>query len=421
MNSWIKLNYHTRKIGFGLPANLNASVFEPLPVSAAMDPQAVVDDALDNPIEDCYIEQFASAKTVAIAINDKTRPVPHHYLLPPLLSRLAAIGIQKKNTHLLVATGTHLPLSEMELHAILPEEIINSYPVSSHNCDDEQNLEYLGVTQRGTPIFINRTFFQADLKIVLGNIEPHHFMGFSGGAKSASIGLTGRKTINHNHAMLADPGVKIGEFNKNPMRQDVEEIGQRIGVDYALNTILNEEKAIVKVLAGKPLPVMLAGIPISMKYCQVEVPHPFDIVIASVGGYPKDINLYQSQKAMTHASLLVRQGGIIILAAACPEGIGSHAFEVFMEDVTTFQQVYKKFSRLGFQVGPHKAFQIARIAQHAKIFLVSDMQPDEVKKLLLTPFQSIDEALKQALTLSPCPPSIAIMPRATNTIPLLPL
>jgi lactate racemase len=413
-----KIPYGKEILDLELPDGLIADLIAPSFTPAAQDPSGVVYNALDNPVDGSGFSTIRGTRTVAIAINDKTRPVPHKYLLPPLLKRLEENGINRKDILLIIASGTHVPMPQNEFEWIVPAEIIENYRIIAHNCDDQANLVDLGTTGRGTPIVINRQFYESDLRIVVGNIEPHHFMGFSGGVKSAVIGLGGRQTINKNHAMLVDPAARAGEYKNNPMRQDVEELGQKIGVHLALNAILNEDKHIVEALFGDPLAVMVHGIQDSRKICQTEVEGIYDLVIASPGGYPKDINLYQAQKALTHAAMIVRDGGVIILAAACPEGAGSQGFEQFMVGVNSVDDVFEKFQREGFRIGPHKAFQIARIAEKVKLFIVSQIPPEKSAKLLFTPYASLPEAILAAIRELPDNPRLAILPRATNTIPI---
>jgi nickel-dependent lactate racemase len=260
---------------------------------------------------------------------------------------------------------------------------------------------------------------EADLRIVVGNLEPHHFMGFSGGAKSAAIGLAGRSTINSNHAMLPHPNAKTGHYEDNPMRQDVEAIGRMIGIHFAINAILNLEKEIVQVVAGDPTAVMLAGIPLARQVCQVPVLGLYDLVIASAGGHPKDINFYQSQKALTHSALITRDQGKIILAAACPEGSGSLSYEHFMEGLDRWEAVVEQFQQQGFQVGPHKAFQVARIISRTQAILVSQLPPEQVKRLLLKPAPNLDSAIGFALADLGPDSRIAVMPYAVTTVPVL--
>ncbi|HQN45208.1 MAG TPA: nickel-dependent lactate racemase [Anaerolineaceae bacterium] len=413
----LQLPYGRTYLTVKLPEGISADWIEPVETLPAPDGLAEVENALDHP-EDVHLSQWAGARTAAIAINDKTRPVPHHLLLPPLLKRLESMGLEPQNIRLLIATGTHLPMPAEEFRLILPQEIIERYPVISHNCDDASNLIYLGETRQQTPVSVNRLFYEADIRIVTGNLEPHHFMGFSGGAKSAGVGLAGRQTINHNHAMLLDPLSHVGEYDHNPTRQDIEEVGQMMGIHFTLNVVMNADREIVRAFSGSPLSVMRAGIPAARAICQTMVPHRYDLVIASAGGHPKDINLYQAQKALTHASLLTVDGGMAILVAACPEGSGSKGYEQFMEGITRHEDVFDKFQQQGFSVGPHKAIQIARDATRIGIVIVSDMSADLVRRLCLHPAASLDEAITYALTRLPPLPRIAILPKATTTIPV---
>jgi lactate racemase len=413
------LAYGSSYLRLALDSSLSTDIISPMEIPSANNPVEIITQSLKHPLNELDLAQFKNIKSVAIAVNDKTRPVPHQFMLPPLLEKLYSLGITAQNIKLIIATGTHKPMVEEEYERILPADIYKNYPVCSHNCDDNENLEYLGETSRKTPVLINRQFLDADLRIVLGNIEPHHFMGFSGGAKSMSIGLAGRETINKNHAMLTDPKATIGEYENNPMRQDVEEIGQIAGLQYAENVILNHKKEIVNAYSGAPLVVMKAGIEEVRRTGQVSIKSLYDVVIASAGGAPKDINLYQSQKAITHAAMCVRDGGAVILAAKCPEGSGSAAFEEFMQGVATFEEVFRRFKRDGFRVGPHKAFQIARLASRVSLIMVSDIPDELVRNWFITPAHDLDQAFQIARrTISPLR-KIAIMPRATNTIPYL--
>ena len=225
---------------------------------------------------------------VCIAINDKTRPVPNTILVPPILAKLEKIGFARNQIEFIIATGTHTPMRSDEFTRLLPPEIIAEYKITSHDCDDMDSLVFIGETAKKTSVWVNKTFYEADLKIVIGNIEPHHFMGYSGGAKTAAIGLTGRKTINTNHAMLVEPEATFGIYDENPTRQDVEEIGDFIKTDIALNVVMNQAKQIMHAFLGTPRDVILAGIPLSRQICQTEIKQAgYDLVIASPGWVPK--------------------------------------------------------------------------------------------------------------------------------------
>lgn len=367
------------------------------------------------------VGESLSNKKIGIAINDQTRPLPHADILPALLDYLLSKNADQRNIVFYISTGTHRALSQEEIEAVLPNGLSRKYHVICHDCDKAESLIHLGRTSCGTPIFINKLFYESDIKIVVGNIEPHHFMGFSGGVKTAAIGLAGRKTIETNHAMLPHPMAKMGIYLENPMRADVEEIGEKIGIDCAFNVVLNNSRELMNAFWGHPGLVMRAGIQSSLALCQMDIPASecqFDLVIASAGGHPKDINLYQSQKALTHACLFAKKDGVIILAAACADGAGSQQFVDFMRGKKNWNDVINAFTSMPFKIGPHKAYQLALQASAHTIILLSDLPAKDVQSYLLTPAQDIQTALKFATQHLSANPRVAILPFATHSMPL---
>jgi len=257
------------------------------------------------------------------------------------------------------------------------------------------------------------------LKIVVGNIEPHQFAGFSGGVKSAAIGLSALETINRNHSLMTHPDSLLGTYETNPARLDIEEIGQKIGVHLALNAILNQDKQIVHALAGDPCKVVQKGVPLSRRVCQVAVALKYPLVISSPGGHPKDINVYQAQKGLAHAVRITQPGGAVILTAACPEGAGSLHYETWMQGKHSYAEVLQSFQAEGFQIGPHKAYQIARDASRVRLLFCSEMDERRSHALLLNPVHDLQTALEMALADLPSGERIGILPHASSTIPYI--
>jgi nickel-dependent lactate racemase len=408
----IRVPYGRSSVGADLPDDVAVDVVELEEVDPAADPAGEARRALGEPIGGFA---WRTASSVAIAVNDKTRPVPHGHLLPPLLEQLAAAGVDDDAITFYVAVGAHAPMDPSEFPEILPPEVLGRYRVVSHDARSG-DLTTLGETSRGTPVTANRGYVESDLKIVVGTIEPHQFAGFSGGVKSAAIGLAGLETINRNHAWLADPDSRIGTYSGNPARQDIEEIGRMIGVDLALNVILNARREIVEVLAGEPVAVMEAGTPLVRSHCQVGVAEPYDVVVTSPGGHPKDIDVYQSQKAISSASGIVRPGGTIVLVAACPEGSGSATYEEWVAGRTSHEDVLDAFRREGFRIGVHKAFLIARDALDAHLVVCSDMPDRLAGRLLLDTAPDLQAALDAAVVPGG---RIAVLPHASTTIAYL--
>jgi nickel-dependent lactate racemase len=181
--------------------------------------------------------------------------------------------------------------------------------------------------------------------------------------------------------------------------------------------VLNRDDQVVAALAGDPLAVMQAGIPVCQRASCTPVKGNFDVMIASAGGHPRDINLYQAQKALAHACLITRQGGTAILLAACPQGSGSQRFEQAVSDHPTPAQVIDRFHAAKFRIGAHKAFQIARDVIDRKVYLQSEIEDSVVRSYLLEPITSVEHALETCgLDLSDA--RVGIMPWAAKTIPL---
>ena len=412
----LTLPYGTGYLKADLPAGCEVEFVQPRTQKPADDPAAIVRDAVYSPLGN--VRPPRAGETVAIAINDKTRPVPHEHLLPPVLQGMRHAGVRDEDVLFIIATGTHPRMAPAEYSAILPAELLNRYRIVCHDASDQANLTRLGETARGTSAHINSDFLAADYRIVIGNIEPHQFQGYSGGVKSAAIGLAGVETINHNHAMMSAENARLGEFEQNPARQDVEEIGAMIRIDFAVNALLNGEKQIIKALAGDPVAVMRAGIPEARSLYKAPVDAPFDLMIVSPGGHPKDINIYQAQKGMAHAAAVTKDGGVMILCAACPEGSGSSDYETWMMNlsVRSHEAVFERFEREGFRVGRHKAFQVSRDAARVRTMLVSDLDDDFVRALLLHPQPDLQTAIDVAVAMLPRDTRIGVMPAANATM-----
>ena len=403
---------------FRLPEDWNVSILKPKHREGLKNPAQKVGTVLKR--LGGRLNARNPGSRAVISINDKTRPVPHHIILPPLLSWLETAGYQRRNITLIIAVGTHTTMPPSEYPLILPEEIRNRYRVISHDAEDTGNLINLGYSDAGTPCSINRTFYEADLKIVTGNIEPHQYMGWSGGVKSAVIGLGGSESIRKNHSMLTRDGAGPCRFEDNPVRMDVEDSGRRIGIQLALNTVMNASKEITAVFAGPPEKVMREGIREARSLFTVPFHSEFDLLIASPGGYPKDINLYQSQKALRHASLAVRPGSPMILAGACSEGVGHGLYESWMKDKTSHRQVQEAFQREEFRLGPHKAMLFASDVMNRDVYFVSDLPDKTLRNLLLTPASSIQEAIDDILKKNGSGHRLntAILPYGNATVPM---
>ncbi len=419
MTTYPTIPYGRRSVPLNLQTSASVTWIHPNDIPGADDPIREIETALASPLAGYAFPPYGTAHSVAIAINDKTRPVPHDLMLPPLLAHLDALGYPPEAITFLIATGTHIPMPP-ETHAqVVPPDILARYTVESHDCD-ARDLVDLGTTGRGTPVRVNRRFAEADLRLVVGNVEPHHFAGFSGGVKSAAIGLAGRETITTNHAHLLDARAALARFADNPLRQDIEAIGRRMEIHAALNIVMNRHKAIVRAFAGPPDAVLEATIPEVRRIYEVSVPRPFDVMITAPGGYPKDINLYQAHKAVSCANRVTREGGTLILVAACEDGVGSAGYAAYMDRAfPSHKAVMAQFVQEPFRIGPHKAYIFARDAVTLDaIWVVSEIEPAQVRRLLLTP-GTLQKALDAVVAPLPASARVGVIPYANATIPNL--
>lgn len=413
----VAVPYGKTQLHFHLPDSTPLTLVKPVSAPAALDQSGEVARALEKALAQRPLPAKGNA---VVVVSDGTRPVPNATLLPILLKRLENAGIPRDQITLLVATGLHRPTRESELPGLLGADLCRDYRVAVHDARDRDRLIPLGTTSRGTPIWINRLYVESDLRVLTGMIEPHQFVGFTGGAKSVSIGLAGEETIEGNHTLLQDPRSQMGAYDGNPARAEMEEILDRVGANLAINVILNNEKQIVAAVAGPPREMQRAGVELSARLCQAPIPHLFDLVIASPGGYPKDLEVYQAQKAVAHAAIAVREGGTIILVAECPEGSGDSRFEEWMAAASSPADLLERFRREGFRMGAHKAFLLARSMAKARVLLVSDRLPAELgRKLLFEQHTTMEAALESAFARHGRSATVAVMPKASSTIPRL--
>jgi lactate racemase len=410
----MELPFGRGKIDLPMPAAWAADLLRPHSITPPADPAGEVTRSLAAPIGSKGLESYRGMKSVAIAVSDETRPVPNSLMLPVLLERLKAIGIPPSAIRILIASGLHPPLDSSRFANILSPEIIHNYPVSAHDAK-ASNLVFAGRTSRGTPVHVNPLFRQADLRVVVGLIDPHQFVGYTGGVKCAAVGLAGEETIERNHSLLFHPQAVVGEIRNNPVRQDIEEVGKLMGVDFVVNVVLDETNRLLKAFSGDPREVEKIGSEFCRTVYEIPVSREYDLVIATPGGYPKDINLYQAQKGLAHATPIVRQGGDILLLAECPDGHGEEVFHQTMKRFSSPREIVEEFPKEPFKMGAHKAFLWARSLAKAEVHLCSAMEENMSRRFMVNPARDLQETFFRLERKYPSPPKIAVIPKANST------
>ena len=352
---------------------------------------------------------------IVIITSDITRPMPSKKVLPIVIEELKSAGIVEENIEIILAIGSHRHHTDDERKYLVGEDIYNSNIIVIDS-DTEQCVN-LGICDNGTPVDIFKDVVDADRVICLGNIEYHYFAGYSGGIKAIMPGVSSHSAIQENHSNMCNPEARAGNLDTNPVRMDIEQTGDFIKVDFILNVILDEEKHIIKAVAGHYQEAHREGCNFLDHLYGVKIKETADIVVVTPGGYPKDINLYQAQKALDNAKYAVKDGGIIIWVASAKEGFGSKVFEEFMRNMTPPQMISE--IKRDFRLGGHKAAAIAMVLERARIFFVSDLDDELVRSIKLEPFETAQKAINEALNILGEDSKIIIMPVGGSTLPIL--
>ncbi len=411
MSRILTIPYGDTGLRLRVPEEKLLNCFAPSDVAALADPKAEISRALRDPCDSPPLRELARGKkSAAVVIDDSTRAVPNALLLDALMPELEAGGMSPDRITVIAATGLHRPLTDEEFRRALGPWF-GKVRAESHDAKAPDRLVPLGVTSLGTDIRVNRTFAEADLKVLTGDVEHHQFCGYSGGAKSVYPGLADAESVRRNHSRMDLPGTGPGTLDENPVRREVDEVGRMAGVDFLLSVVLNSDHHVVSVHAGNWLQAFRNACPAVDRIYRVSVPGLADLVVASPGGLPKDANLYQAQKALRVASRVVRPGGSIVLAAACPEGSGSDLFEQWMEEAFTPEEIVVRI-RQSFVMGGHKAYQIVRELSRAHVYLYSAIPPGKVRSWFMRPLRDwtdIERLVDQAGV-------VTVLPQASSTL-----
>lgn len=339
----------------------------------ADDPAARLREALQNPVEGPRLRDIVSAgSTVAISVEDITRPVPNGLILPVLLEELEAGGVRAPDIEVIIATGLHRPVEDGEMRELLGE-LPDGVTVRNHDAHDADSLTPVGRTSHGTELSINAAFMAADVRIITGDVEYHQITGYGGGAKSVLPGLSDAESVRTTHARLDERGACAGVLDENPVRGEIEEAARMAGVDLGLNVVLNHDGEVVAASCGEPEAAFRRLVPQVDDIYGVDVPRRYEMVIVDCGGHPRDINLYQAQKAVENALKMTEQGGEVVLAAKCEGGWGSEDFRRWTAQGPELDEVCREMQR-DFRMGYHKLYEFALERRHAELFLMSDLK-----------------------------------------------
>ena len=412
----IKMDYGKEGVWVDVPDQNLVKVLSMKKTKPIQNPERGVARALEMPIGSAPLAELVRGKkTACVVICDITRPVPNKILLPPILETLEQNGIARENITILIATGIHRPNLRDELIRLVGEEIAANYKVVNHYARKKEDHTYLGRTSRGTEVYIDSTYINADLKITTGFIEPHLMAGFSGGRKLICPGVASLETVKvmHSPKILEHPNAREGVIKGNPFHEEVIEMTRMAGMDFMVNVSLDEDRNITGIFAGSYLEAHEQGVQFVREHVGDSIPKPVDIVITSSAGAPLDATFYQAVKGMTAALPIVKQGGTIIIAAECPEGLGSPEFSDLVRETNDINVFMNNIIRDDyFVVDQWQLEEFAKVLRKVEVYLyATGIRDQDHNRALWTPIDSVEAGIKLALEKHGKNATIAVIPR----------
>jgi lactate racemase len=399
------------------------TIIRPRPRSAAIDPLATLRSAIAHPVDGRPLRDLARAgQRVAISVCDVTRPQPRALMLRAIMEVLDGV-IRPEDVVVLIATGTHRASSVEERRAMLGDEVLSMWRVMDHDARDHASLVDLGMVG-DVPVYLNREWVEADLRITTGFVEPHFFAGFSGGPKMVAPGLAGLETTLelHNARRIGDPRATWGVIEGNPVHDAVRAIAAATGVGFALDVLLDDAQRITSAFAGGVLTMHAAACAEARQEAMRAVDAPFDVVITTNGGYPLDQNLYQAVKGMSAAAQIVKPGGTIVCAAECRDGLPNHgSYGEVLAAQADPTRLLEMICAPGYAAPDQWQVQIqAQILTKARVLIkTSGLGPDDLRKAHLLPIDDVSAAVKDALRSAGPGATLCALPQGPQTIPYI--
>lgn len=399
--------------------DVHVDVVEPRDAEALSDETAALRQSLRAPLKSPPLSQLVTASdTVAIVVNDGTRPMPTARVLPSILHEVAAVPLEQIT--ILVATGTHRANTPRELEEMLGPKMAHSLRIINHDARDPDMLRYLGTTTSGHPVWLNRHYLDASVRISTGFIEPHFFAGFSGGPKPVMPGLAGLETVLYNHGprMIADPRSAFGVLAGNPIHEEQREIALMAPPTFSLNVALNKEHRITGVWSGDMMTAHAAGVEFVRRSSIQHIQRLYDVVLTTNSGYPLDQNLYQAVKGMAAAARAVKPGGSIIIAAECSDGVPSHGrYAELLHGASSPEHMLSLVEHAPIPLADGWQAQIqAQVQRRADISLFSTLPDDTVRAAHLEPIHDISQAVAARLAAAGPEARLLVLPQGPLSI-----
>jgi len=417
----LSVKYGRDHLFFDIPAGVTVEVLSPNNYSPAADAIAEINRALDNPINCDTLENLAMLCSNALIIaDDNTRLTPAKDIIPPVLDRLNAAGIDDGSISILIALGTHRPMTEDEIVEKFGAEVVNRVKIINHDFNDPKQLCDMGVTENGTPISVNKLLLEHDFIVGIGSIVPHHIPGFSGGAKIIQPGVCGAETTAKTHLLSVRLRHSMLGIVENEVRSEMELIAKKVNARYVFNAVLDDNGDLIKGFFGDIETAFREGVKLSREVYGVKAFKKADIVIAS--SYPCDIEFWQAHKTLYACEAVLRDNGTMIIVTPCPEGVSAAHPDILSftgqrpEDID--EQI--KLGIIKDEVAGALALAWANICRRFKVCIVSGgIDRETAEKLGFTHYPTIDTALKDAVSRQGSEADMIVLPSGGDILPVI--
>jgi len=418
----LKLDYGTDGLEVDLPDE-RVTVIEPVFRPAVPDTHGALLKALRAPIGLPPLRDIVKpGQRVAISVCDITRAQPRAEMVRALLEEMP--GIRAEDVTILIATGTHRTNTPAEMERMLGADILSRHAVINHDSRDDDSLAHVGETKTGVPVYLNKRWLAADIRITTGFVEPHFFAGFSGGPKMIAPGLAGLRTVMvlHDATRIGSPNATWGIIEGNPIQDDVREIARMTGVSFSVDVTLNRDQQITAVFAGELFAEHGQACAAAKGSVMRAVDRPFDVVLTTNSGYPLDQNLYQAVKGMSAAAKVVKPAGTIICAAECRDGLPNHgSYGEVLASRPSPQALLEMIHAPGYGVPDAWQVQIqAQIQVKARVLMKNSfMPPAAIRAAHLEPIDDVAASARHALAAAGADATLCVLPQGPQTIPYL--
>ncbi|HET6517693.1 MAG TPA: nickel-dependent lactate racemase [Nitrosopumilaceae archaeon] len=420
-----KIPYGKEEISFEMPSGFNVTIAKSNPMPSISNVSESIKNALLNPINSKPLSELIKKDdSVCIIVTDITRSSPDKEILPLLVEQILE-KTDPKNLTLLIASGLHREMTVEEKMEKYGEKIVKNFQIINHDAKNEQNLISLGTTKNGTPIKISKIAYNSDFLISIGVVEPHQYAGYSGGYKTLAIGVAGDETISKTHSrdFIEHKNSRIGNIDGNIFNEDIIEIGNKVGLDFIVNVILDDKKNIVNIKAGEPSATYKTLVTSAKKISETIITKSFDVAICGVG-FPKDTNLYQTSRAASYLYYLptrvVKNNGYIVIPATCIEGAGEGVGEQrFFEMLKTESLEQILDHKDDFKAGEQRAFMMANVLKYCNIIIVGSKKSQIVKDVKMIPASTMNEAFELIQNDLGKNLDVILLPNSLMTLPII--